>query len=168
MSAGPRVWLDKSSPAVFEALGGTAAQVREQAAGLGLDRRLLELVNVRVSQLNGCVYCLDLHSRQALRAGETPQRLAVLPGWRDTSLFGARERAALEIAEAVTLVADHHLDDAGYQRARVDLSDEEVSLLSWAAITINAFNRVSIMSRHPVVERDAAGRPVTTGEERDR
>lgn len=168
MSTGARVWLDKSAPAVFEALAGTAATIREQAAALGLDRRLLELVNVRVSQLNGCVYCLDLHSRQALKAGETPQRLAVLPGWRDTSLFGARERAALEIAEAVTLVAERHLDDAGYERARAGLSDEEVSLLTWAAITINAFNRVSIMSRHPVPERDAAGRPVTTGRENGR
>lgn len=145
-----RIFLDKQTPTVFKALTATAAEISAQAGDLGLERTLLELVNIRASQLNGCAYCLDLHTRRALDAGETSQRLAVLPGWRDTELFTARERAALELSEAVTLVADQRLDDATYARARTALTDDEVSLVLWAAITINAFNRVSILSRHPL------------------
>lgn len=149
-----RIYLDKQSPSVFKSLTATATEVRARAADAGLSRTVLELVNVRVSQLNACVYCLDLHTHLALKAGVTPQRLAVLPGWRETELFSAVERAALEIAEAVTVVADRHLPDEDYDRLRTVLSDDQMSVLTWAAITINAFNRVSILSRHPVHERD--------------
>ncbi|WP_338597989.1 carboxymuconolactone decarboxylase family protein [Saccharopolyspora sp. SCSIO 74807] len=150
-----RIFLDKQTPTVFKALSATAAEVRDRARELGLERILLELVNIRASQLNACTFCLDRHTRLALEAGETTQRLAVLPGWRETELFTPRERAALELAEAVTLVAAQHLDDADYERARTLLSDDEVSLVTWAAITINAFNRVSVFSRHPVRARNA-------------
>jgi alkylhydroperoxidase family enzyme len=74
----------------------------------------------------------------------------VLPGWRETDLFTARERAALELAEGVTLVADRHLDDATYEQPRTALTDDEIALVIWAAITINAFNRVSVLSQHPI------------------
>ncbi|WP_243789736.1 carboxymuconolactone decarboxylase family protein [Saccharopolyspora gloriosae] len=151
-----RVFLDKRTPTVFKALNATAAEVTAQAREIGVERVLLELVNIRASQLNGCAFCLDLHTRRALEAGETIQRLGVLPGWRDTDLFGPRERAALELTEAVTLVAGRHPDDAAYARAREALTDEEVSLVIWAAITINAFNRVSILSQHPVRRRSVA------------
>lgn len=160
MSAPERRYLDKQSPEIFDALSATATGVREQAADAGLGRSILELVNVRASQLNRCVFCLDRHSRQAVDAGVTAQQLAVLPGWRETTLFTDRERAALEIAETVTTVTGEHPDDATFERLREHLSDTEISVLSWAAITINAFNRVSILSGHPVLARDASGRPV--------
>lgn len=160
MSTSGRRYLDKQSPEIFEALTATAARVREQAAEAGLERSILELVNVRASQLNRCVFCLDRHSRQAVDAGVTPQQLAVLPGWRETTLFTDRERAALEIAETVTTVAGEHPGDAALARLHEPLSDTEVSVLTWAAITINAFNRVSILSGHPVLPRDASGRPL--------
>ncbi|MGP3967293.1 carboxymuconolactone decarboxylase family protein [Streptomyces sp. 6N223] len=155
-----RVYLDKQSPSVFAAMSATAAEIRARADDAGLSRVTLELVNVRVSQINACAYCLDLHSRRALAAGETPQRLAVLPAWRETELFTDVERAALEIAEAVTLVAGpgRHLPDADYDRLRQSLTDDQLSLLIWAAIAINAFNRVSILSRHPVPPRGAHAR----------
>jgi AhpD family alkylhydroperoxidase len=156
-----RVYLDKQSPSVFRALTTTARELRQRAAEADLGRPVLELVNIRVSQLNGCAYCLDLHTQRALNGGETPQRLAVLPAWRETALFSDLECAALEIAEAVTLVADAHLDNANYARVREHLSDNQVSLLTWAAIIINAFNRVSILSRHPIAPRDTA-RPAAT------
>ncbi len=152
-----RLYLDKQSPAVFEALTATAARVREQAAEAGLERSVVELVNLRCSQLNRCAFCLDRHSRMALEAGVTPQQLAVLAAWRSTTLFAARERAALEIAETVTTVAGGHPDEAARERLREHLTDTEISVLTWAAITINAFNRVSILSRHPVPARDASG-----------
>ncbi|MEV6164405.1 carboxymuconolactone decarboxylase family protein [Streptomyces sp. NPDC052052] len=152
-----RVFIDKQSPKAYRALTATAEAVRGVAAEAGLDRTLVELINIRVSQLNACAFCLDLHTRQALRAGETTQRLGVLPAWRDTALFTDRERAALALAEATTHPEDAGAQETAYAAARAALSDEEVSAVIWVAITMNAFNRVSIMSKHPV--RPAAAKP---------
>lgn len=151
--AGSRIYIDKRTPSVYKALVATAGELRERAAEIGLDRRTLELVNIRVSQINRCVFCLDMHSDAAVQGGESLQRIAVLPGWRETALFNDKERAALEIAEAVTLVADQHLSDEEYARARKCLSDDQVSILIWAATLINTFNRISILSRHPIASR---------------
>ncbi|MCG6494405.1 carboxymuconolactone decarboxylase family protein [Kitasatospora sp. A2-31] len=145
-----RVFVDKQSPKAFHALVATSEAVRTVAADAGLDRRLVELVNVRVSQINGCAYCLDVHTRAAQRAGETAQRLGVLPAWRDTEVFTPRERAALALAEATTSPADRAAQDSSYQLAREVLTEDEISAVIWVAITINAFNRVSILSKHPV------------------
>ncbi|WP_299538007.1 carboxymuconolactone decarboxylase family protein [uncultured Streptomyces sp.] len=145
-----RVYVDKRSPEAFRAMTATAEAVRGVAASAGLDRVLVELVNLRVSQINGCAYCLDVHTRAALREGETTRRLGVLAAWRDTELFTGRERAALALAEATTTPADAVLQEGAYADARAVLTDEEISAVVWVAITINAFNRVSIMSKHPV------------------
>lgn len=152
-----RVYVDKQSPMAYHALVQTAEAVRTTAAAAGLDRILVELVNLRVSQINGCAYCLDVHTRAALRAGETTRRLGVLAAWRDTELFTARERAALALAEATTAPADALVQERAYDTARGSLSDDEISAVIWVAITINAFNRVSILSKHPV--RETAARP---------
>ncbi|MDT3396404.1 carboxymuconolactone decarboxylase family protein [Streptomyces sp. B1866] len=148
--AGQRVFVDKQTPRAYQALTGTAEAVRAAAAEAGLDRALVELVNLRVSQINGCAFCLNVHTRAALRAGETAQRLGVLPAWRDTELFTPRERAALALAEATARPADRPLQEEAYGAARQALTDDEISAVIWVAITINAFNRVSILSRHPV------------------
>lgn len=145
-----RVFVDQQSPDAYKALRATAKAVRDVAAAAGLDRVLMELVNVRVSQLNACAYCLSTHTRAALRAGETAQRLGVLPAWRDTELFSPRERAALALAEATTRPADAGAQNAAHAEARGVLSDDEISAVIWVAITINAFNRVSVLSKHPV------------------
>jgi len=145
-----RVFVDKQSPKAYHSLVETSEAVRATAAEAGLDRRLVELVNLRVSQLNGCAYCLNVHTRAALRAGETTQRLGVLAAWRDTEVFTDRERAALALAEATTSPADAALQSAAYDDARRQLGDDEISAVIWVAITINAFNRVSILSKHPV------------------
>ncbi len=152
-AADTRVWVDKQSPGPFRALGGVALAVRSAAEAAGLDRSLIELVNVRVSQLNGCAYCLDVHSRAALQAGVTPQRLEVLPAWRRTDLFTPFESAVLILAETTTTLPDEDSVARAYALARQQLSDEQISVIIWAATTIGAFNRVSIMSRHPVRER---------------
>ncbi|MFI6208094.1 carboxymuconolactone decarboxylase family protein [Streptomyces sp. NPDC051041] len=158
--AGRRVFIDKQNPKVYHALFETAVEARAAAADAGLDRVLVELVDLRVSQINACAYCLALHTRAALRAGETPQRLGVLAAWRDTEVFTARERAALALAEAVTEPADAALQEDAYEAARRVFTDDELSAVIWVAITINAFNRVSVLSKHPVravpgQERDA-------------
>ncbi|MGW0811976.1 carboxymuconolactone decarboxylase family protein [Streptomyces viridiviolaceus] len=145
-----RIFIDKQSPKAYHALVQTSEAVRTVAAEAGLDRTLVELVNLRVSQINGCAYCLHVHTRAALRAGETTQRLGVLAAWRDTELFSPEERASLALAEATTHPADAGAQDAAYAAARRVLTDDQISAVIWVALTINAFNRVSIMSRHPV------------------
>ncbi|WP_031011981.1 carboxymuconolactone decarboxylase family protein [Streptomyces sp. NRRL F-5727] len=150
--AGQRIFLDKQTPDVFKAYVRTAQTVRDAADAAGLDRVLVELVNLRVSQLNGCAYCLDTHTRAALAAGETPRRLGVLAAWRDTRLFTPKERAALALAEATTHPAEADAQDRAYAEAREVLDDAALAAVIWVAITINAFNRVSILSKHPVRE----------------
>ncbi|MFE0643829.1 carboxymuconolactone decarboxylase family protein [Streptomyces sp. NPDC058877] len=152
---GRRIYVDKQSPEPYRALLQTARSVRATADAAGLDRILVELVNVRVSQINGCAYCLDVHTRAALRSGETHRRLGVLAAWRDTELFTERERAALGLAEATTDPADARAQDRAYADARRSLTDDEISAVIWVAIAINAFNRVSILSKHPVREESA-------------
>ncbi|MFF3934275.1 carboxymuconolactone decarboxylase family protein [Streptomyces hirsutus] len=147
---GDRVWIDRQSPQAYRALLETAKAVRETARAAGLDRTLVELVNIRVSQINGCASCLHLHVRVALRRGETTQRLAVLPAWRDAGLFTDREQAALALAESVTVLPDARVQDQDYAEAARYLTPEEISAVAWVALTMNAFNRVSIVSRHPV------------------
>ncbi|KDN87713.1 carboxymuconolactone decarboxylase family protein [Kitasatospora cheerisanensis] len=154
-----RVYIDKQHPQAFRAMRSTAETVREAAAEAGFDRRLVELINLRVSQLNGCAYCLDVHTKAALQAGESVQRLGVLSAWRDTALFDERERAALALAEATTHPADATAQEAAYAQAWTVFGDEQISAVIWVAITINAFNRVSVLSKHPV----RPARVATTG-----
>ncbi|MEV8528403.1 carboxymuconolactone decarboxylase family protein [Streptomyces sp. NPDC052000] len=149
-SAVRRIFIDKQSPKAHHALVQTSEAVRAVAAEAGLDRTAVELINLRVSQINGCAYCLDVHTRAALRAGETTQRLGVLAAWRDTQLFTPTQRAALALAEATTQPADTAAQESAYATAREVLTDDQISAVIWVAVTINAFNRVSIMSKHPV------------------
>jgi AhpD family alkylhydroperoxidase len=152
-AAGRRIYLDKQSPAVFESMRAAGKAARAAAVDAGLDRILVELVNLRVSQINGCAYCLDVHTRTALKEGESPQRLGVLAAWRDTEVFTPAERAALALAETVTDLSDPAAQDAAYEAARASFDDDQLAALIWVAIAINAFNRVSILSKHPVRPR---------------
>ncbi|MEU2740762.1 carboxymuconolactone decarboxylase family protein [Streptomyces sp. NPDC007095] len=149
-TATQRIFIDKQSPKAYHELIQTSEAVRATAADAGLDRTVVELINLRVSQINGCAYCLNVHTRAALHAGETAQRLGVLAAWRDTELFTPAERAALALAEATTEPTDAAAQEAAWAAARDTLTDDQVSAVIWVAITINAFNRVSIMSKHPV------------------
>ncbi|MFF7389431.1 carboxymuconolactone decarboxylase family protein [Streptomyces scabiei] len=149
-SASRRIFVDKQSPQAFQAMVKASEAVSATATEAGVDRTTVELINLRVSQLNGCAFCLDLHTRRALRAGESAQRLAVLTAWRDTGLFTPSERAALALAEATTDVTDSAAQEAAYETARRVLTEDQISAVIWVAITIGAFNRVSVMSRHPV------------------
>ncbi|MFF5188646.1 carboxymuconolactone decarboxylase family protein [Streptomyces sp. NPDC000345] len=145
-----RIFIDKQSPKAYHALVQTSEAVRATAADAGLERTVVELVNLRVSQLNGCAFCLDVHTKAALKAGEDTRRLGVLAAWRDTELFTPLERAALALAEATTLPCDAAAQEAAYADAREVLTEDQMSAVIWVAVTINAFNRVSILSKHPV------------------
>lgn len=149
-----RVYVDKQQPSVHQAMSAVTQETRARAEAAGISRAVLELLNVRCSQINACAYCLDLHTRVAIREGVTAQQLGVLPAWRETQVFTPLEQAALEIAEAVTNVATEDLSDADYARIRRHVSDDQLAVLIQAASIINAFNRVSILSRHPVTHRE--------------
>ena len=110
----------------------------------GLESSLLELVKMRASQLNSCAYCLDMHSKDARAAGETEQRLYVLPAWREAPFYSERERAALAWTEAVTLVSQTHVPDDVYELARKSFSEEELVKLTMAIIAINGWNRLEV------------------------
>ncbi|HEY8700910.1 MAG TPA: carboxymuconolactone decarboxylase family protein [Arthrobacter sp.] len=144
------IFLDKQHPAIWRALNGLGLKASEAAGEAGIDRKTIELLNVRISQINGCAYCLDMHVQDAVDNGETPQRLAVLPAWRETTLFTEKERASLSLAESITELPDHRSREQDEAYAREHLSADEFSVVSWLAITMNAFNRVSITSHHPV------------------
>ena len=113
----------------------------------GLDHSLMELVKTRASQINGCAFCIDMHTKNARALGETEQRLYALNAWRETSFFSDREQAALEWAEAVTLVAESHVPDEIYQRAKQQFTPEELVQLTLAIATINSWNRLSVAFR---------------------
>ena len=110
----------------------------------GLDKKLLDLINLRVSQINGCAYCIDMHWKDLRAAGENEQRLYGLDAWRESPYYTDRERAALAWAEAVTLVADTHVPDEVFTEARSHFNDEELANLTLGVVAINGFNRMNI------------------------
>ncbi|MCX2562260.1 carboxymuconolactone decarboxylase family protein [Acetobacter farinalis] len=117
----------------------------EQAvASSGLEHSLIELVKIRVSLINGCAFCLDMHTRDAMKAGETLERLFLLGAWREAACYTPRERAALAWAEALTMVAVTHAPDTDYDDLRPHFEDEEIVKLSLVITTINAWNRLAI------------------------
>ena len=138
-----RIDLMHVNPGVIQAMLGLERQIRHA----GFDGKLLDLVRMRASQINGCAYCLDMHSKDARASGETEQRLYGLDAWRETPYYSARERAALEWTEAVTLVAESHVADDVYERARAHFSEDELVHLTLAIVAINGWNRLNIAAR---------------------
>jgi AhpD family alkylhydroperoxidase len=115
-----------------------------------IERPLLQLVEIRASQINGCAYCIDMHTKDARLAGETEQRIYALNAWRETPFFTDRERAALEWTEAVTRVADTHVPDEVYDRVAAHFNEADLVALTFAVIVINSWNRLSISFRPTV------------------
>jgi AhpD family alkylhydroperoxidase len=138
-----RINLMNVNPGIIHAMLGLEKQVSKG----GLDNKLLDLVRMRASQINGCAYCLDMHSKDARAAGETEQRLYGLNAWRETPYYSARERAALEWTEALTLVTEGHVPDEVYERVRPEFSEDELAHLSLAIVAINGWNRLNVAAR---------------------
>jgi AhpD family alkylhydroperoxidase len=113
----------------------------------GIDARLRELIRVRASQLNGCAYCIDMHTKDARAIGETEQRLYGLPAWRETPYFTARERAALAFTESLTRLSQTHVPDEAYREVAAAFSPQEVAALISLIVTINAWNALSVSTR---------------------
>lgn len=133
----------KAAPGLMKAMHGLEAYL----ANCGLEPTLKELVKMRASQINGCAYCLDMHSQDARALGETEQRLYALSAWEETPFFTERERAALLWTEKVTLISVDHVPDEVYERVRQHFSEEELANLTLVVATINAWNRLGISFR---------------------
>lgn len=153
-----RPFLDKGMPESWKAAQAYSAAVRDEAARHGLLAQEAELIKLLASQLNGCAYCLDLHARQARQSGVPQQQLDLLAAWRESTRFSERERAVLAITEAVTRMPLTAATEAQLDTARATLGEETFIAAEWVAVTINTFNRISILSQHPVRPRDADGK----------
>jgi AhpD family alkylhydroperoxidase len=138
-----RIDVAKISPDASQAMLGLEAYVNQS----GLDASLLDLVKTRASQINGCAFCLNMHTRDARARGETEQRLYTLSAWRETPFFTERERAALAWTEALTLVSETQVPDDVYEAARAQFSEAELVDLSMAIVAINGWNRLAIAFR---------------------
>lgn len=150
----PRLNAYKAAPEAMKALGAVETYIQ----GSGLEPSLIHLVKTRASQINGCAYCIHLHTREARNGGESEERLYLLDAWRDSPLYTERERAALAWTEAVTLVADTHVPDAVFEELRQHFAEDEIVKLTLVVAMINAWNRMAISFRsvHPVKAAAAA------------
>ena len=149
----PRMNFYQAAPDTIKALSALEAQIQAS----GLDKSLIELVKTRASQINGCAFCINMHTQDARKLGETEQRLYMLSAWRESPLYTDRERAALAWTEAVTLIAETHAPDDLYEDVRAHFSEPEMVNLTMLIGAINAWNRIAISFRavHPVKAKAA-------------
>lgn len=154
----PRIVLNKYSPNALHAMFALEKHLKSST----IEEKLLHLIKLRASQINGCAYCIDMHSIDARAVGDTEQRLYALNAWRETPFFTPRERAALEWTEALTLVSQNHAPDELFDEVRKEFSENELVDLTYAIATINAWNRLAIALRavpgqyHPAGRQSAA------------
>jgi len=139
----PRMNYVHAAPAGYKALLGLEQYVRSS----GIEPRTLELLKIRASQINGCAYCIDMHTKDARAAGETEQRIYALDAWQETPFFSDKERAALALTEAVTLIREGHVPDDVFETARGQFTETEIVNLTLAIATINTWNRLAITFR---------------------
>lgn len=146
----PRVNLGKAAPELYRSVDGLDKQARDLAASAGFADGLVHLLKLRASQINQCAFCVRMHTRDALKSGETSDRISVLTAWRESGYFTEKERAALSLTEAVTRISEGQVPDAVYDEAASHLSDQEIAAVEWLAVVINAWNRIATSSRYPV------------------
>ena len=148
----PRINHSSVSPGALQAMFGLESYLKE----CGLEQSLLELVKLRASQINGCAYCIDMHTKDARARGETEQRLYLLNAWREAPFYSEREQAALEWTEAVTLITEGHVPDEVFERVRKHFTENELADLTLAVVAINGWNRLNISFRTPAGSYKAA------------
>ena len=142
--------IGKQYPAAYQALMELNNQVAAAVTDSGLEPKLVELVKIRASQLNGCAFCLKLHTQDAIKHGESADRLAVVPAWWESQYFTEQERAALQLTEQVTLLSDHGKLPVRESVAEGVLTDKQIAAIAWMAVVINSWNRVAVFSHYPV------------------
>ncbi|MDD3723153.1 MAG: carboxymuconolactone decarboxylase family protein [Lutibacter sp.] len=141
-----RIDLSEVDPKAYEAMIGLEKYIAQS----GLDKTLYELIKTRASQINGCAFCVNMHTRDAMAIGETAQRLFLLDAWRETDLYTEKERAALALTEAMTLITNGHVPDAIYKIAASHLTQKELAAVIMAVVAINGWNRIAITTRKPL------------------
>jgi AhpD family alkylhydroperoxidase len=139
----PRIAYTKYTPNALHAMYALEKHLKSST----IEEKLLHLIKLRASQINGCAYCIDMHALDARALGDTEQRLYALNAWRETPFFTPRERAALEWTESLTLVSQTHVPDDVYEAARKEFTENELVDLTYAVATINAWNRLAISMR---------------------
>jgi AhpD family alkylhydroperoxidase len=142
-----RLEFDAHAPGFSRAMSHLDQAATKELDKVDFDVRLRELVRIRASQLNGCAYCIDMHTKDARAAGETEQRIYALAAWRETPFFTSRERAALGLAESVTLMPQTHVPDADFAQAAEQFSPDELGALIALIVTINAWNAIGVSTR---------------------
>ncbi len=142
-----RLDFDAHAAGFAKAMSHLDHAATKQLDSVDFDAKLRELIRIRASQLNGCAYCVDMHTKDARAVGETEQRLYALPVWRETPFFSNRERAALAFAEDVTLAARNHVPDEAYDAVAAEFSDAEIGALVSLIVTINAWNAIGVSTR---------------------
>jgi AhpD family alkylhydroperoxidase len=142
-----RLEFGSRAPGFLRALTQLDRAATKELDLAGIDPRIRELVRIRASQLNGCAYCIDMHTKDARAIGETEQRIYALSAWRETPFFTDRERAALAFAETVTMLADTHVPDDAYAAVAAEYSEQEVAALISLIVMINAWNAVGVATR---------------------
>ena len=142
-----RLDFDAVAPGFSRAMAALDRAATKELDSAGLDPGLRELVRIRASQLNGCAYCIDMHTKDARAAGETEQRLYALPAWRETPFFTSRERGALAFTESVTLLASTHVPEADYEAIAKEFGPAEIGALVALLVAINAWNRIGVATR---------------------
>ncbi|MCL5067726.1 MAG: carboxymuconolactone decarboxylase family protein [Thaumarchaeota archaeon] len=140
-----RIDYEKVAPEAYAALD----KLQQYVNGTTLDKKFLELLKARASQLNGCAFCIGYHSKRAREMGESDQRVDMLNAWKRSSLYSPKEKAALAWTEEVTLISENHVPDEVYEEARKHFSERELVDLTYAIIAINAWNRISTSMRDP-------------------
>jgi AhpD family alkylhydroperoxidase len=141
-----RLNLPELDPKAFQVMLG----IEKYLAKSGLDKKLQELIKIRASQINGCAFCLNMHTRDALKIGETAKRIFLLNAWKETDLFTENEKAVLALTEAITLIANGPVSDEVYNSAKVYFTDKELAVIIMAIVAINSWNRITITSRTPL------------------
>jgi len=139
-----RLDFDAHAPGFSRAMSHLDQAATKELDKVDFDVRLRELVRIRASQLNGCAYCIDMHTKDARAAGETEQRIYALPAWRETPFFSGRDRAALALTESVTLMPQTHVPDADFAQAAGQFSADELGALISLIVTINAWNAIGV------------------------
>jgi len=141
-----RVNIEKTLPAAYKAMYGLSVSIAHSS----LTPLQKELVKIRASQINGCAFCINMHTIDALKLGETQQRIFLLNAWRETSLFTEEEKAILAITEEVTLISKHGLTEQTYAQASTFFSPEQIADIIMAVVVINAWNRIAVSTQMPV------------------
>ncbi|MGE8683485.1 MAG: carboxymuconolactone decarboxylase family protein [Acinetobacter sp.] len=145
-----RINLGQSAPELYKKIAELDALAMQKIAEAELSEGFAHLLKLRASQINACAFCIRLHTQDAMQTGETIERISLLNAWRETAYYDEKERAALTLIEAITLVADGQVPDAVYEDALPFLTDAQISAVEWLAIVINAWNRIAISSRYSV------------------